>query len=70
MEDELLEEMPGQVQTGAHITVPQSGLCAKHEGRQISRKMVISPMVDDRARPVAQALGIEVYSYADEVEGL
>jgi len=31
---------------------------------------VISPMVDDRARPVAQALGIEVYSYADEVEGL
>jgi hypothetical protein len=43
---------------------------AKHEGRQISRKMVISPMVDDRARPVAQALGIEVYSYADEVEGL
>jgi hypothetical protein len=27
-------------------------------------------MVDDRARPVAQALGIEVYSYADEVEGL
>jgi len=43
---------------------------AKHEGRQISRKIVISPMVDDRARPVAQALGIEVYSYADEVEGL
>ena len=43
---------------------------AKHEGRQISRKMVISPMVDDRARPVAQVLGIEVYSYADEVEGL
>ena len=43
---------------------------AKHEGRQISRKLVISPMVDDRARPVAQALGIEVYSYADEVEGL
>jgi hypothetical protein len=24
-------------------------------------------MVDDRARPVAEALGIEVYSYADTV---
>jgi hypothetical protein len=31
---------------------------------------VISPMVDDRALPVAEALGIEVYSYADAVENL
>ncbi|MCM1983001.1 PD-(D/E)XK nuclease family protein [Lyngbya confervoides] len=43
---------------------------AKHEQRQISRKIVISPMVDSRALPVAKALGIEVYSYADAVEGL
>jgi hypothetical protein len=42
----------------------------KHEQRPISRKIVISPMVDDRARPVAEALGIEIYSYADAVEGL
>jgi len=43
---------------------------AKHEQRQINRKIVISPMVDDRALPVAEALGIEVYSYADAVETL
>jgi hypothetical protein len=43
---------------------------AKHEGREISRKIVISPMVDDRAKPVAEALGIEIYSYADSVINL
>jgi hypothetical protein len=43
---------------------------AKHEGREISRKIVISPMVDSRALPVAKALGIEIFSYADAVEGL
>ena len=43
---------------------------SKREQRPISRKIVISPMVDRRALPVAEALGIEVYSYADAVEGL
>jgi hypothetical protein len=42
----------------------------KRHQRPVSRKMVISPMVDDRARPVAESLGIEVYSYADAVENL
>lgn len=41
-----------------------------HEQRSISRKIVISPMVDRRALPVAKALGIEIYSYAEAVEGL
>jgi len=41
----------------------------RHE-RPVTRKMVISPMIDDRARPVAEALGIEVYSYADSVQNL
>ncbi|XGB41375.1 MAG: DUF3782 domain-containing protein [Nodosilinea sp. LVE1205-7] len=36
----------------------------------VSRKLVISPMVDNRARPVAEALGIEVYTYAEAVENL
>ncbi len=43
---------------------------AKHEGREVSRRIVISPMVDSRALPVAEALGIEIYSYADSVENL
>ncbi len=35
--------------------------------RPVSRRIVISPMVREDARAVAQNLGIEVYSYADEV---
>ncbi|MEB3275028.1 MAG: PD-(D/E)XK nuclease family protein [Prochlorothrix sp.] len=42
----------------------------KHERREVSRRIVISPMVDPRAVPVAEQLGIELYSYSDRVEGL
>ena len=40
----------------------------RHE-RPVSRKLVISPMVDERARPVAEALGIEVYSSPQSIPG-
>jgi hypothetical protein len=40
----------------------------KRYQRSVNRKIVISPMVDSRALPVAEQLGIEVYSYADEVQ--
>ena len=43
---------------------------ARQENRQITRKIVISPMVDKRALPVAEALGIEIYSYAEAVTDL
>ncbi|MGI0480891.1 PD-(D/E)XK nuclease family protein [Geminocystis sp. CENA526] len=39
----------------------------KHYQRQVNRKIVISPMVDKWALPVARNLGIEVYSYAEDV---
>ena len=39
----------------------------KHN-RKVNRVIVISPMVDDNARPVAKNLGIEVYSYAEDVK--
>jgi len=42
----------------------------KRHQRTINRKLVISPMVDAKALPVAEALGIEVYSYAEGVENL
>ncbi|MGB5593232.1 MAG: DUF3782 domain-containing protein [Crocosphaera sp.] len=35
--------------------------------RSVNRKIVISPMIDPTALPVAESLGIEVYSYADDV---
>ena len=40
----------------------------KRHQRQADRVLVISPMVDDPARRVAQKLGIQVYSYAEEVD--
>ena len=42
----------------------------KHHHRTVDRKLVISPMVDQRAIPVAENLGIEVFSYADSIESL
>ena len=40
----------------------------KRHQRQADRVLVISPMVDDPAQRVAQKLGIQVYSYAEEVD--
>ena len=39
----------------------------KHN-RKVDRVIVISPMVDNRAKPVAKDLGIEVYGYAEDVK--
>ena len=37
-------------------------------GRKADRVMVISPMVDERAKKVAQGLDIEVFGYAEDVD--
>ena len=42
----------------------------RREGRRVRRKMVISPMVEPAALPVAKDLGIEVYTYPDYIEEL
>ncbi len=39
----------------------------QHYHREVNRKIVISPMIDSTALPVAENLGIEVYSYAEDV---
>ena len=43
---------------------------ARTRNRPVDRKIVICPMVDSRAIPVAERLGIEIYSYSDRVESL
>ncbi|MBF2057129.1 MAG: DUF3782 domain-containing protein [Cyanobacterium sp. T60_A2020_053] len=53
---------------GMYIFGRKADFYAKRHNREINRKMVICPMVDKRALPVAKALGIEIYSYADSVE--
>ncbi len=35
-----------------------------------TRRLIISPMVEEYAQRVAKKLGIEVYSYAEAVEAL
>jgi hypothetical protein len=40
----------------------------KHHQRTVNRKLVICPMVDQKALPVAENLGIEIYSYAEDIE--
>jgi hypothetical protein len=55
---------------GMYIFGRKVDFFAKRENRTVDRKIVISPMVDDRARPVAEALGIELYSYPESVPGL
>ncbi len=42
----------------------------RRHGREVSRKLVISPMVRPEARPVAERLGIEVFGYVEEVSKL
>jgi len=42
----------------------------KRHGRKADKMIVISPMVDERAKAAAKELGIVVYSYADDVEEL
>lgn len=40
----------------------------QRHGHKADRTIVISPMVDFKAQTAAQHLGVEVYSFADEVE--
>ncbi len=40
----------------------------QRHGRKADRSIVISPMVDPKAHTVAQQLGVEVYSFADDVD--
>ncbi len=40
----------------------------KRHARKAARKLVISPMVDQRAEHIAHRLGIEVYTHADDVK--
>lgn len=42
----------------------------KQHHRPVTRKIVMCPMVDSRALPVAENLGIEIYSYSDQIESI
>jgi hypothetical protein len=50
-----------------HTFYSKAEFYQKRHGRQASRLLVISPMVAPNAYPVAKKLGIQVYSYAEDV---
>ena len=55
---------------GMYIFNRKVAFYEKHHQRTVNRKLVICPMVDQRALPVAKNLGIEIYSYAEDIENL
>jgi hypothetical protein len=55
---------------GMYIFERNARFYEKRHGRQADRLLVISPMIDARARKVAERLGIETYGDSTEVEAL
>ena len=41
----------------------------KHQGEKVSRKLVISPIIEPKAYEVAKKLGIEAYTAPEDVVG-
>jgi len=50
-----------------HVFEKKVRFYEQKQARQATRMIVISPMVDENALPLAKKLGIEVYSYAEDV---
>ena len=42
----------------------------KQENKKVNRKIVISPMVDQKAQSTAEKLGIEVFSFVEDITNL
>ncbi|WP_295580012.1 DUF3782 domain-containing protein, partial [uncultured Lamprocystis sp.] len=59
----LLMELKSSIDKGGmYIFERKARFYERHHHRKADRLIVISPMIDPRAVPVAQALGIETYS--------
>ncbi len=57
-------------QSQMHIFARKAEFYEKKHGRKASRWIVISPMVDPKAKTSAESLGITVYTHAEAVEDL
>jgi hypothetical protein len=55
---------------GMYVFERKARFYEKRHGRKADRLIVISPMIDARAQPVAQKLGIQTYGDSTEVEAL
>ncbi len=53
-----------------YIFEKKASFYEKLHGCKANRKIVISPMIGDKAKDLATQLGIEVYSYGEDVENI
>ena len=66
----LCELKSSMSKSDIHIFDRKVSFYEKKHHREANRKLVISPMIDHRAEPLAKKLGIECYSDSIEVEEL
>lgn len=66
----ICELKPSIDKAGMYSFERKARFYEKRHGRQASRLIVISPMIDARARKVAERLGIETYGDSTDVESL
>ncbi|MCF8039068.1 MAG: DUF3782 domain-containing protein [Desulfohalobiaceae bacterium] len=64
----LCEIKSSMDKAGMYIFWRKKQFYEQKHGIEISRAMIISPMIDDPGKRVARELGIEIYSYADRVK--
>jgi hypothetical protein len=65
----ILCEIKSSISKGdMYIFERKTAFYEKRHNQRATRKMVISPMVDDRARQAAQKLGIEIYTHGHDVK--
>ncbi len=64
----LICEIKSSVSQGdIHLFERKARFYEERHGRKAQRLIVISPMVDERAKSLAKKLNVEIYTYADEV---
>lgn len=64
----LCEIKSSMSKSDMHIFERKVRFYEQRHQRQATQMVVISPMVEDQARKLAQKLGITVYSYPEDVE--
>ncbi len=63
----IIEIKSSMSKSDMHTFLRKIAFYENRHHRQANRRIVISPMVDPRATPVAERFGLEVFSYADDV---
>ena len=66
----LCEIKSSMIKSDMYAFVRKVRFYQEKKGKKAQRMLVISPMVDDKAKAVADLEGVEVYGYPEDVQGL